>query len=82
MQEVLFSDLGRMEYQAAWDRQEQLFRNNLEIKSVLRNMEAAGDVLPAAAEAETVHHLMLVEHPPVYTLGKSGTMEHLRITEQ
>jgi lipoyl(octanoyl) transferase len=31
---------------------------------------------------ETVHHLLLVEHPPVYTLGKSGKEEHILISEQ
>jgi lipoyl(octanoyl) transferase len=27
------------------------------------------------------HQLLLVEHPPVYTLGKSGSMDHLLLTE-
>jgi lipoyl(octanoyl) transferase len=64
MQKVLFKDLGRMEYQAAWDYQEELLQENLRIK---------------AAGGQTAHHLLFVEHPPVYTLGKSGKVEHVLI---
>jgi lipoyl(octanoyl) transferase len=35
-----------------------------------------------AAGEPTSHHLLLVEHPPVYTLGKSGKMEHVLIDRQ
>lgn len=34
-----------------------------------------------SAPAETTNHLLFVEHPPVYTLGKSGKMEHVLIDE-
>ena len=66
MQEVVFKDLGRMEYQAAWDYQEGLLQKNLRIK---------------AAAGETTHYLLFVEHPPVYTLGKSGHVENVLIGE-
>ncbi|GAO43600.1 lipoyl(octanoyl) transferase LipB [Flavihumibacter petaseus] len=66
MQEVLFTDLGQMEYQKAWDLQETLLQENLARKAI---------------GGETVHRLLLVEHPPVYTLGKSGKMEHVLIDE-
>lgn len=68
-QAVLFRDLGRMDYQAAWDYQETLLRENVALK-------ANRDPDPA-----TRHHLLFVEHPPVYTLGKSGKMEHVLISE-
>lgn len=29
----------------------------------------------------TTHHLLFCEHPPVYTLGKSGSLDHLLISE-
>lgn len=64
-----------MDYQAAWDYQEQLLADNVRIKSE----HARGD---ASAEQDTVHHLLFVEHPPVYTLGKSGKMEHVLIDEE
>ena len=57
---VQFRDLGRMEYKAAWEYQEKLLQENVQIKQ-------AGD--PAVS---TTHYLLFTEHPAVYTLGKSG----------
>lgn len=71
MEQVLFRDLGEMDYQGAWDLQEQLLQNNLQIKSANNG-----------SRTETVHHLLFVEHPPVYTLGKSGHMENVLISEE
>lgn len=77
-QVVLLEDLGRMGYQDAWDYQEALLQENLRIKA-----EARRDGLDAdPIQLPTRHHFLLVEHPPVYTLGKSGKMEHLLLTEQ
>lgn len=56
-----------MGYQEAWDLQEQLLKENLSRKS---------------AGKATEHHLLFVEHPPVYTLGKSGKREHVLIEEE
>lgn len=75
-QAVLFRDLGVMEYQAAWDYQEQLLRANVAIKSAYHTTGA----MPGA-EPETQHYLLFVEHPPVYTLGKSGSEENVLIDE-
>lgn len=69
----MFRDLGLMPYQEAWDLQESLLQENLVVK------KAAADT--AGAVAATRHHLLLVEHPPVYTLGKSGKEEHVLISE-
>lgn len=55
-----------MPYKAAWDYQEQLLQQNLQAK---------------ANGGATEHHFLLVEHPPVYTLGKSGKEEHVLISE-
>lgn len=55
-----------MEYQQAWDLQEELLRQNILCKK---------------EGQETTHHLLFVEHPPVYTLGKSGKREHVLIGE-
>lgn len=60
-----------MRYQPAWDYQEELLQHNLKAKSSANGEEAA-----------TVHHLLLVEHPPVYTLGKSGKEEHVLINAE
>lgn len=78
MESVEFRDLGSMEYKAAWDYQESLLQENLKIKSIVHNTDAVVDskLLP------TKHYLLFVEHPPVYTLGKSGKIEHVLINEE
>lgn len=81
MQKVVFQDLGQMEYQAAWDYQETLLRENVQIKTEARQLAEEG-VIVAMENIGTTHHLLLVEHPPVYTLGKSGHMENVLIGEQ
>jgi lipoyl(octanoyl) transferase len=70
MQQVMFNDLGIMNYQSAWDLQEVLLQENLRKKA---QWQESGE--------DTIHHLLFVEHPPVYTLGKSGKMEHVLIDE-
>jgi lipoyl(octanoyl) transferase len=84
-QQILFKDLGRMDYQAAWDYQEQLLQENVKRKS-----EAGGqrseDVFTAKDTPHlplpTCHYLLFVEHPPVYTLGKSGKKENVLLGEE
>lgn len=66
MHPVIFEDLGRMPYQEAWDYQERLLQDNVRAKMEQR---------------PTTSHLLFVEHPPVYTLGKSGHMENVLIDE-
>jgi lipoyl(octanoyl) transferase len=79
-QKVLYRDLGKMEYKAAWDYQETLLKENIALKA---SASASADA-PALAgnKVQTQHHFLLVEHPPVYTLGKSGKMDHVLINEE
>jgi lipoyl(octanoyl) transferase len=93
---VLFRDLGNMEYQHAWDLQEQLLKENVAVKTAIRNqMSATGNRQSAMASVgadiavdneditlDTNHYLLFVEHPEVYTLGKSGDMSHVLISEE
>ena len=72
-QEVLFSDLGFQRYKPVWDLQEKLLAETVSVKSAHFDMEAK--------DRPTLHHLLLVEHPPVYTLGKSGHVENILISE-
>lgn len=73
---VYFQDLGRIPYQEAWDFQEALMQYNRDRKEALAHSISPG--LPgASASADTRHFLLFCEHPPVYTLGKSGKAEHL-----
>jgi len=73
MQQVNFRDLGNMEYGDAWAFQEKLLQDNTGIKSLNAKGEQAGD---------TLHHLLFCEHPPVYTLGKSGKEEHVLVSKE
>lgn len=70
-----------MDYKNAWDFQEALLQQNVKIKSAKRTQD---DTLAGAADNQlsTMNHLLFVEHPPVYTLGKSGKMEHVLINEE
>lgn len=74
-QKVIFKDLGVIEYKKAWDYQESLLQENVQVKSALRNGEAT-------AKPGTEHYFLLCEHPPVYTLGKSGKKEHVLMTDE
>ncbi|MEM6342824.1 MAG: lipoyl(octanoyl) transferase LipB [Bacteroidota bacterium] len=74
MEKVLYQDLSPIDYQEAWDLQERLLRANVEIK-----LEAGRKADPLSLP--TQHHLLLCEHPHVYTLGKSGKEEHLLVDE-
>lgn len=71
---VQLLDLGLIDYAQCWDYQEQLFREKLEIKS--------WNKLNPNQTKSIGHHLLFVEHPPVYTLGKSGDASHLLIDEE
>ena len=81
---VYFEDLGEMDYQSAWDYQEQLMKANLDIKTQNRLLQLTGtadELLNELERQNTSNHLLFVEHPPVYTLGKSGKKEHILIGE-
>src|SRR5436309_2670375 len=74
---VEFRDLGVMDYKSAWDYQENLLRQNIDIKSALSQSDHLNK-----QDTDTRHYLLFVEHPAVYTLGKSGKMEHVLINEK
>jgi lipoyl(octanoyl) transferase len=78
LESVEFRDLLQMDYKSAWNYQEELLQENLRIKSASREN---GVIIPSH-EMATRHYLLFVEHPPVYTLGKSGKMEHVLINEE
>ena len=94
-QQVLFEDLGLMPYKQAWDYQESLLQQNLEIKRKLRVLADSPEPIVDSNEGNllfdshtndysltTTHYLLLVEHPPVYTLGKSGDAKNILIGEE
>ncbi|WP_341835122.1 lipoyl(octanoyl) transferase LipB [Chitinophaga pollutisoli] len=73
-QQIIVNDLGRIPYRDAWDLQEKLLREGTDAKAAAR--EAGAGTIP-----QTRHHLLFCEHPPVYTLGKSGDMDHLLVSD-
>jgi len=70
---IQLQDLGRKDYKDAWDYQEQLFKEILDIK-IKNRREDAG--------LETPNHFLFVEHDHVYTLGKSGDLENLLANQE
>ncbi len=69
---VLLTDLGRKDYKDTWDLQEQIFQEIVAQKLANRS----GIYQP------TTNQLLFVEHPHVYTLGKSGDFENLLLSEE
>ncbi|NGF55923.1 lipoyl(octanoyl) transferase LipB [Parapedobacter sp. SGR-10] len=67
-----FIDWGLVDYQEAWDRQEELFAQTVAIKNANRINNT---------EEPTPNFLIFTEHPHVYTLGKSGHEEYLLLDE-
>jgi len=74
-QQVIFEDLGIQSYQPTWDYQEQLLKTAVGLKTEART---AGK---EAYEATTQHRLILVEHPPVFTLGKNGNRSNVLVSD-
>ena len=69
---VTIKDLGVVDYKKCWDYQEELFKSVVDIKIKNRRQSLS---LP------TSNYLLFVEHPHVYTLGKSGDISNLLINE-
>jgi lipoyl(octanoyl) transferase len=64
--------LGFRDYKDTWEYQEELFKSILDLKIKNRREET---------NLETPNYLLMVEHPHVYTMGKSGKIEHLLLNE-
>lgn len=73
MPEVIYKDLGLIDYKEAWDYQEGLFKGTVDQK--ITNRKENIDVL-------TKNYILFCEHPHVYTLGKSGDKEHLLLNNE
>ncbi|MBT8322193.1 MAG: lipoyl(octanoyl) transferase LipB [Eudoraea sp.] len=71
--QVIFQELGLRDYKETWDYQESLFQKILDIKIRNRREELS---------LSTPNYLLFVEHPHVYTLGKSGNISNLLVAEK
>ena len=70
--QLIIKDLGLKDYKETWDYQEDLFAKTVALK--VQNKKQA-TYLP------TPNHFLFVEHPHVFTLGKSGNLDHLLVSE-
>ena len=77
MEHVSFHDLGLIDYQKAWDYQTEVHQGLVNLKLENRDKRKLG--LPTI---KPLHHLLFCEHPRVYTLGKSGSVENLLLSEK
>jgi lipoyl(octanoyl) transferase len=83
---VTYKDLGIIDYKTAWDCQEDLLRENVQLKKgsareISINGEADNEIYNNQNKHSTNHYFLLCEHTPVYTLGKSGHVENILISE-
>lgn len=70
---VKIIDLGLKDYKQTWDYQEELFQEIVKIKSENRSKEE---------QQPTPNYFLFVEHPHVYTLGKSGDFNNLLLSQE
>ena len=70
---VRIKDLAKSDYKEVWDYQTSLLDHTIAIKRANRNR---------TTQQETPNYFLFVEHPHVYTLGKSGDLSNLLINEK
>ena len=70
--QIELQDLGLKDYKQTWDYQEQLFKGIVDTKIKNRKEET---------QIKTSNYFLFVEHPHVYTLGKSGDLSNLLLNE-
>ena len=70
---IQVTDLKNTSYQPAWDFQEKLLKEIVDLKIANRKNET---------QLSTPNYFLWVEHPPVITLGKSGAIDHLLLNEE
>ncbi len=72
MPEVIYENLGLIDYKEAWNYQEKIFRATVDLKIKVRKGEST---------EPTKNYLLFCEHPHVFTLGKSGDKENLLLND-
>ena len=71
--QIILEDLGYKDYKETWDYQETLFKEIVDLKIKNRREETTN---------LTPNYFLFVEHPHVYTLGKSGDVSNLLVNEK
>ncbi len=70
---IQLQDLGSKDYKSTWEYQEEIFKDIVDLKIKNRREEL---------DLPTPNYLLFVEHPHVYTLGKSGDLDNLLLNEK
>ncbi|TVR81396.1 MAG: lipoyl(octanoyl) transferase LipB [Saprospirales bacterium] len=70
---VKYSDWGLIDYREAWDKQ-------TAISDQLKLAKKEG--INLSQKSSACHQLVFCHHPHVYTLGKSGSVDHLLLSEE
>ena len=71
--EILVKDLGVLSYDKSWEHQKRIFDNIVSQKINNRTLKK---------KIKTENHLLIVEHKPIYTIGKSGEISNLLLDDQ
>jgi len=72
MKEIFLEDLGTKDYKETWDYQEELFDSIIQVKRKNKSEDLG---------LKTKNYFLFVEHPHVYTLGKSGDLNNLLLNK-
>ncbi len=73
MKKIQLQDIGLKNYKDAWQTQNELFQEIIAIKLENRDREE---------QKTTPNYFLFTEHPHVYTLGKSGNLNNLLLSEK
>jgi len=73
MKNIQLIELGLKDYKDTWDYQEKLFKEIIDVKIENRKNDI---------QKPTPNYFLFVEHPHVYTLGKSGDIQNLLLSEE
>lgn len=71
--QVTYQNIGKKGYKETWDYQDELFQAIIQTKMDNRRNDT---------KIPTKNHFLFVEHPHVYTLGKSGDISNLLLNEK
>ncbi len=74
MKKTIFKDIIGIRYKDAWDMQTAIHKSLIDLKILRRDNNAT---VP-----DTIHQIIFCEHHPVYTLGKSGSLDNLLLSEK
>lgn len=79
---IQLKDLGLQDYKTTWEYQEEVFKSIVDLKIKNRREETNSDPSDNEQAKQTPNYFFFVEHPHVYTLGKSGDLTNLLLSEK